>query len=160
MGKRIEDRARYFRSKDMGDGRSFSFVVLKSAINELYFFGDTMPKKGAIKMSPEILDGLRPEETTKSTLQIIAKALADKEISLSDFIDHNLEYLDGVPSDGTAEKIIEAFGKHFDVQKWRISDFPRKNVQVTDLTKIGIPETQAESILSESKSLSKMLKTY
>lgn len=157
-GREIDDAAKKIRSEDNGDGRIFSFVVLKSSINELYFFGDDLPEKGMIKMPPEVLDGLKPEEITKSTLQLLAQIFNDEKISLQDFINYNLEYLEGIPNFETATLIISRMEEKFSISKWKISDFARFAVTSSDLQSIGIAEEQANTIINEAKSLTKLLK--
>lgn len=158
-GEKIDRKTRELQEEKGGEGSTFSFVVVKSSIHELYFFGDDLPEKGAIRLPPEIFDGLKPEETTKSTLQVLAKALSKEKLSLRDFIERNLEYLDGIPDNETAKRITLNLEKHCNVSKWTISDFARPDLKIEYFTEIGISDEQANLIISEAKELSSILKS-
>ena len=156
-GRQIENRAKELRESEHGNERKFNFAILKSSLQDLQFFGDKIDK-GRIRIPLEILDGLKTEDVTYSTLMIIAKALQQKSISLREFIDKNLEYLDGIQSEEIAKKIVEVLGKKYGKTNWSISDFMRHDVKIKDLVELGIAEGSARKVISEAKSISDLLK--
>ncbi len=155
-GRQIENRANELRKLDNGDERKFNFAILKSSLQNLQFFGDEI-EHGRIKIPPEIIDGIKTEDVTYSTLMIIAKALQQKSISLREFIDKNLEYLDGIKGEEVAKKIIQVFGQKYGKSKWSISDFITHDVTTKDLEELGISESYAKKIISEAKTISDLI---
>ena len=89
---------------------------------------------------------------------IIARALQQESISLQDFIDHNLEYLDGVSNDQILEMIINHMKDNFGISKCTISDLIKNNVSIDNLVEYGLGKDVAEQILSEAKIITKLLK--
>ena len=156
-GKQIEERANRLRLDELGhDDSPFNFAILKSSLQDLQFFGDKI-EDGRIKIPPGILEGVKSEDATFSTLQIIAKMLQQRSLSLSQFIDKNLEYLDGIHSTEDANKIISGLGEKFNKQSWSISDFITYKVTTDDLINLNFSESQANQIITEAKTVSSFL---
>lgn len=157
-GKQIEARALALRKLDKREERKFDFVILKSSLHDFQFFGDKLGDKNRIQIPPELLTGLKSDDASLSTLVLISKALQQEEINLHDFIDRNLEYLDGITDSITAKKLNENLCKRFNKNIWKISDF--ESVTVTDLEEIGLTKSHAKLILEEAKTISQLLLKY
>lgn len=157
-GKQIEIRANELRKEDNGHERKFNFVVLKSSLHELRSFGDKLEDESRIKISSEMLDNIGSGDANLSTLITISKILRELEsTSLRDFIDKNLEYVEGINDQDAARKISQHLMKKHNKQDWLISDFKKCTIKKEDLTELGIDEEQAVNILKESTSIAEIL---
>ena len=157
-GKQIENRAIELRKLDEREERKFDFAILKSSLHDFQFFGDKIGEKTRIQIPPELLNGLKSNDASLSTLVLISKALQQEEISLHDFIDRNLEYLDGITDSTIAKKLSESLCKKFGNDIWKISDFA--NCKIIDLEEIGLTKSHSQFILDEAKTISELLLKY
>lgn len=157
-GKQIEARAIELRRLDNREERKFDFAILKSSLHDFQFFGDKLGEKNRIQIPPELLGGLKSNDASLSTLVLISKALQQEKISLHDFIDRNLEYLDAIPDSIIARKLNETLCKKFGKEIWKISDF--ESCTLSDLEEIGLTKSHGQSILEEAKTISQLLLKY
>ncbi|CUR51338.1 exported protein of unknown function [Nitrosotalea devaniterrae] len=156
-GKQIEIRANELRKQDNGQRRRFSFIVLKSSLHELRSFGDKIGDTSRVKISPAMLTHLDTRHANPSILVIISKILRETQsLSLHDFINKNLEYVNGIDNKETAKIISEGLGKQYNKEEWLIEDFKRRDIKKEDLVLLGFSEEQAYKIINEAVSIAEI----
>ena len=95
-------------------GREFNFVVAKTSIYEIKPFSDELSRsERKIDIPEDMLESIKSEDLTFPALLTMAEILRSVEdVSIFDFINKNIEYLDGIPDVITAEKISRILKKN------------------------------------------------
>lgn len=156
-GKQIENRANELRQQDNGLRTKFNFIILKSSLHELRSFGDKIDDTSRIKISPEMLTHIGSSDANASILFTISKIIRQNQyISLHDFINRNLECVNGINDESIANRISKGLEIKFDKKEWLISDFKKYSVKKEHLTELGIMEEQASTIINEASSINEI----
>jgi hypothetical protein len=158
-GRNIAEKARSLREIDKVPGRKFNFIVAKTSIYEIKSFGDELSKsERKIDIPEDMLESIKSEDLTFSALLTMAEILRSVEdVSIFDFINKNIEYLDGIPDPITAEKVSRILMEKYHKREWLIVDFIKYGVKVQDLEACGIPKEQASRIIKDAEVMSKII---
>jgi len=158
-GRSITEKANKLRKSEGAHGRKFNFVAAKTSIYEIKSFGDELSEsERKVEIPENMLESIKSDDLTFSTLLTIAEILRKVEdVSIFDFINKNIEYLDGVPDTITAEKISRILKEKYQKREWIITDFIRCGVTGEDLEACEITKEQASRILKDAELMSKIM---